>query len=87
MIIIDYGKLTNADDRTVVDFELLSLCDELIVTSSSTFGFAAAMKAGILPLYVDVGLTGKIESRKSAECKRLHLGTSFHMIENQFSIT
>jgi hypothetical protein len=38
-------------EKTVVDSELLTRCDELIVTGGSTYGFLAAMRSGRFPLY------------------------------------
>jgi hypothetical protein len=38
--------------HTVLDVELLSKCDEIIVTSGSTFGWLAAMKTLKMPFYV-----------------------------------
>jgi len=43
----------NAFHRTILDVELLSLCNELIVTGGSTFGWVAAMKSLKLPLYIN----------------------------------
>jgi hypothetical protein len=37
----------------MLDVELLSLCDELIVTGPSTFGWVAAMKSLKLPLFIN----------------------------------
>ena len=37
----------------VIDVELLSKCDEVIVTSGSTFGWLAAMKMLKMPFYVN----------------------------------
>jgi hypothetical protein len=39
--------------RAMLDVELLSLCNELIVTGASTFGWVAAMKSQKLPFYVN----------------------------------
>lgn len=39
--------------RTILDIELLSQCDELILTGGSTYGWIAAMKMLKLPLYVN----------------------------------
>jgi len=39
--------------RAMLDVELLSLCDELIVTGPSTFGWVAAMKSLKLPLFIN----------------------------------
>ena len=40
-------------ESIIYDIELLSRCDELIVTGGSTFGFMAAMKMQKMPLYVN----------------------------------
>jgi hypothetical protein len=50
--------------HTVLDVELLSKCDEIIVTSGSTFGWLAAMKSLKMPYYV----SGASESM--AKCTR-----------------
>ena len=39
--------------RTLLDVELLSLSNEIIVTGGSTFGWIAAMKMQKLPFYVN----------------------------------
>jgi hypothetical protein len=39
--------------RTVIDIELLSKCDELIITGGSTFGFVVAMKTLKLPYFIN----------------------------------
>jgi hypothetical protein len=39
--------------RAMLDVELLSLCNELIVTGASTFGWVAGMKSQKLPFYVN----------------------------------
>jgi hypothetical protein len=39
--------------KIMLDIELLSLCDEIIQTSGSTFGFLSAIKAQKLPYYVN----------------------------------
>lgn len=46
---IDYNSL--GYKRTVIDSELLSRCDELIITGGSTYGFVSAMRSGRMPLY------------------------------------
>ena len=51
------------DQRIVIDNELLSKCDEIVMTGGSTFGFLAAMRKGILPYYVNGNLN-------MTECKR-----------------
>ena len=43
----------NAYPRTIIDIELLSRCDQLIMTGGSTFGFIAAMKSQRTPYYVN----------------------------------
>lgn len=40
-------------DKAIIDIELLSRCDELIITGGSTFGFIASMKSLKLPFYVN----------------------------------
>jgi hypothetical protein len=52
--------------RSIIDIELLSLCDELVITGGSTFGFLASMKNGNLPYYVE-GM------RYMSSCKRMIL--------------
>jgi len=54
--------------RAVLDVELLSKCDEVIVTSGSTFGWLAAMKMLKMPFYIK-GRTSKME-----KCLRAELG-------------
>ena len=39
--------------RTILDIELLSLCNELVITGGSTYGWIAAMKMLKLPFYVN----------------------------------
>jgi predicted NUDIX family phosphoesterase len=48
----------------VLDVELLSKCDEIIVTSGSTFGWLAAMKTLKMPYYVSGS------SEKMVKCTR-----------------
>jgi len=48
---IDFG--TRFYERAIMDVELLSKCDELIVTGGSTFGFIASIKAKRLPFYLN----------------------------------
>jgi hypothetical protein len=50
-------------EKSIVENELLSKCDEIIVTGGSTFGFLAAMRSGRMPLYFN----GK---RNSTNCPR-----------------
>ena len=49
--------------RAILDLELLSMCDELLITGCSTFGFISALKSGKYPLLV----MGKV---KSVKCQR-----------------
>ena len=39
--------------RTIMDIELLSKCDELIITGGSTYGFIASMKMLKLPYFIN----------------------------------
>ena len=39
--------------RSIIDLEILSLCDELVLSGGSTFGFLASIKKGELPFYVN----------------------------------
>jgi hypothetical protein len=39
--------------RAMLDVELLSLCNEMVVTGASTFGWVAAMKSLTLPLFIN----------------------------------
>ena len=43
----------NGYHRTILDVELLSLCNEIIITGGSTFGWVSAMKKLKLPLYIN----------------------------------
>jgi hypothetical protein len=56
-------------ERTLIDIDLLSKCDELIHTGGSTFGFVAAMKGFKVPYYVD----GR---KNESKCFRTSLGTT-----------
>jgi len=51
---LDHTSLGSKDGfrRAVLDVELLSKCDEVIVTSGSTFGWLAAMKTLKMPYYI-----------------------------------
>lgn len=69
-IITTEGSIANVVEdesgwkRTVMDVELLSRCDELIMTSGSTYGMIAAIKMGRLPLF----FSGK---QRSKQCERM----------------
>lgn len=61
-------------ERTIIDNEMLSKCDELIITGGSTFGMTAAMRMGRMPLYFN----GK---KNCTECLRMsfsNLGATFN---------
>jgi hypothetical protein len=49
---IAYNKL-DGYNRTILDSELLSLCNRIIITGGSTFGFVSAMKSQRLPYYIN----------------------------------
>ena len=46
--------------RAFIDVELLALCDELIITGGSTFGFVSVLRNGRYPLFVN----GKFNAKK-----------------------
>jgi len=58
-IITSKGKIAhvlddpNAYERAILDVELLSRCDRLIITGGSTFGLVAAFKSGRRPYFID----------------------------------
>lgn len=57
---------SDAYERTILDIELLSNCNETILTGGSTFGFIGSLKSQKLPYFV--------EGRKSSNrCKLLNL--------------
>ena len=55
--------------RTILDLELLSKCDELVLTGGSTYGFLAAMKSFKMPYYINGG-DGNMN-----KCVRMSLGS------------
>jgi hypothetical protein len=59
--------VADAYKRAVIDNELLSKCDELIMTAGSTYGMVAAIRSGRKPLFFS-GM------RRSRHCERLSLG-------------
>ena len=65
-LIVINETLADSMTRAIVDVELLSRCDELIVTGGSTFGFVAAIKTLRLPLFVN----GRVNM---TSCKRTDL--------------
>lgn len=74
-IILGEGKLghtTHFPDtysRTILDSELLSKCDQIIVTGGSSFGFVAALKAGRLPYFIE----GRMNITNGSKCERMKL--------------
>jgi len=68
------GHITlDAEDgfrRAVLDVELLSKCDEVIVTSGSTFGWLAAMKTLKMPYYVS-GVSEKMMKCTREDMRRI----------------
>ena len=58
-VITGKGKLDHvlndpkAYERAVLDVELLSRCDRLVLTGGSTYGFVAALKTRRRPFYVN----------------------------------
>ncbi|CAF1076420.1 unnamed protein product, partial [Brachionus calyciflorus] len=77
----DYGQLiikgkgnighvlsgSNYYSRTVMDVELLSKANEIIITGGSTFGFVSSMKKQILPYFVE----GK-RNETEQPCRRMN---------------
>jgi hypothetical protein len=61
--IVDVGFTNEGYERVIIDNELLSKCDELVITGGSTFGAVAAMRAGRMPLYLNVELNNPNCSR------------------------
>lgn len=51
-------------ERAIIDNEMLSKCDELIITGGSTFGMTAAMRMGRMPLF----FVGK---KNCTQCSRM----------------
>ena len=72
---IKYDAL-NAVEKHIVEIELLSRCDELIITGGSNLGLIAAMKSGKLPLLVDFSNDKAVE-----KCYRLDLESWFNLKE------
>jgi hypothetical protein len=54
----------NSFEKSIVDNELLSKCDELLITGGSTYGFLAAMRMGRMPLFFN-------GERNSKQCARM----------------
>lgn len=58
-ILINEGKIghiayeSNTYERALLDIELLSNCDEIILTGGSTFGFIASLKSQKKPFFVE----------------------------------
>ena len=60
-------ETANGYPRTIIDVELLSRCDQLVITGGSTYGFVAAMKSQRAAYYVN----GR---SNMTECKLHELG-------------
>ena len=58
---------SDAYKRAIMDIELLSKCDELIITGGSTFGWIAAMKNLKLPFYING------QSSQMRKCERVNM--------------
>ena len=65
------SKDPNGYERAIIDHELLSKADELIITGASTYGFTAAMKSKRLPYFID-----GFYSKSHRECMRINLSDS-----------
>lgn len=84
-VIIGRGRgghiATNPDaySRAILDIELLSKCDELIMTGGSTFGFVAAMKMLKLPYHIN----GRMNMTK---CIRTSLSSPSFTSYNRFAV-
>ena len=65
---------TDGFRRAVLDVELLSKCDEIIVTSGSTFGWLAAMKSLKMPYYVS-GATEKMVKCTREDMRKISINT------------
>ena len=74
-IIFHNETLVDHAETIMADIELLSRCDELIVTGGSTFGFVAAMITGRMPLYVN----GRANM---TECKRMQFSSLPYTLSN-----
>jgi hypothetical protein len=61
----------NSFEKSIVDNELLSKCDELLITGGSTYGFLAAMRMGRMPLFFN----GKRNSRNCSRMSFTNLAT------------
>jgi hypothetical protein len=58
-----FAKGSQGHLRTLLDVELLSMCDEVIITGGSTYGFLSSLRSGKYPLFVN----GRV---KSSNCER-----------------
>ena len=69
---LDHTSLGSKDGfrRAVLDVELLSKCDEVIVTSGSTFGWLGAMKTLRMPYYIS-GSSEKMMKCKKEDMRRI----------------
>ncbi len=69
---LDHTSLGSKDGFrcAVLDVELLSKCDEVIVTSGSTFGCLAAMKSLKMPYYVS-GVSEKMMKCTTEDMRKI----------------
>lgn len=73
------GVLQDAYGRVLFDIELLSRCNETIITGGSTFGFVASMKRQKLPYFIEGHLMTK-------QCRRLRLSSPPKRFDNLASL-
>ena len=57
----------NTYERTLLDNELLSRCDEMVQTGGSSYGFAASLKNQKMPYYIEGG------NRENTTCRVFEL--------------
>jgi hypothetical protein len=60
-------------NKTMMDSELLSRVDELIITGGSTFGWMSAVRRGRFPLFVNGRPMKANRTNEIGECERLRL--------------
>jgi hypothetical protein len=65
--------------KAMLDIELLSLCDEMVLTGGSTFGFLSAIKALRLPYYVNGTNWCGERCKRMTGCEKMTLGRTSNM--------
>ncbi len=70
--------------KAVLDIELLSLCDEIIQTSGSTFGFISVIKAQKMPYYVNGTKGCGKRCANMTGCEKMTLGRP-HVRQDYFA--